>query len=399
MDAVTIERLATLAVEFGANVQPDQIVTVGADLGQEEIARAIAVAAYKRGARFVEVTYFDPYVKRARIEYAREETLDFVPSWIGARVLELGRQRCARISLAGPTAPGALAGLDPARVGRDQLPMTKEGMQVVNEHTTNWTVVPAPTAPWATLVYPELGKEAALARLWRDVEHVCRLDEPDPVAAWESRAATLRDRAEKLTAAGFDALHFEGEGTDFTVGLFPSSIWVTAGDTTVDGIRHWANLPSEEVFTTPDPERAEGVVRSTRPLVLEDGTIIRGLWVRFEGGRAVEIEAEEGGGVLAARARLDEGGSRLGEVALVDRESRIGALGTVFYDTLLDENAVSHIALGDGIEEAVGEEDKPRKNRSQIHVDFMIGANDVDVTAITRDGERVALLRGGTWLL
>jgi aminopeptidase len=399
MRAAGASQLAELAVVLGANVQQDQLVTVSASLGEEEMAREVAAAAYRHGARFVDVTYFDPYVKRARIEHAPEETLDFVPSWYGDRMLELGRQRAARISLSGPAPPDALDGVDPERAGRDQLPFIKEVLTVINERLVNWTVVPSPTPRWARLVYPELAEADALERLWGEIGHVCRLDEPDPVAAWSARAEELEDRARQLAAAGFDALHFEGPGTDLIVGLFPGAEWQTAREETVDGIVHMANLPSEEVLTTPDPERTEGVVRSTRPLALGDGPIVRGLVVRFDGGRAVEITAEEGEEIMRARAALDEGAARLGEVALVDRESRIGQLGTTFLDTLLDENAVSHIALGDGDPALIGEGDRARVNESAMHLDFMIGGDDVDVTGLERGGARIPVLRGGAWQL
>ncbi len=392
-----LERLADLAVVLGANVQPGQILTVGADHGQCELARAIAVNAYKRGARFVDVQYFDPYVKRARIAHAPDETLDFVPSWLSQRMLALGEERAARISLAGPTVPGLLDDLDPERAGRDQLPFVKEIMAVISDRTTNWTVVPCPSEPWARLVYPDLAPEQALDRLWDEVAHVCRLDNPDPIAAWNERADALAGAAERLNDRCFDALHFEGPGTDLTIGLLPSTGFHAARAETVGGIVHLANLPTEEVFGTPDPERAEGRVRSTRPLVLGDGTIIRGLEVRFEGGRAVEIDAEHGALVMRGRAAFDGGASRLGEVALVDRESRIGKLGTVFYDTLLDENAASHIALGDGYDGGLSDADRKRRNRSAIHIDFMIGGDDVAVTGIARSGERVPVMRDGSW--
>ena len=397
MPAVSATRLAELAVVLGANVQKDQLVTVGAYIGQEEMAREVAAAAYRRGARFVDVTYFDPYAKRARIEHARDETLDFVPSWYGERMLELGRQRAARISLAGPAPPDALAGLDPGRAGRDQLPFIKEVLTVINERLVNWTVVPAPTLDWARLVYPDMADAGALERLWHEIAHVCRLDEPDPIAAWAARAQELDGVAERLGAARLDALHFEGPGTDLIVGLFPGGRFETAGGETIDGIWHMANLPSEEIFTTPDPERTEGIVTSTRPLALFDGPIVEGLEVRFEGGRAVEISANKGGEILSGRAALDDGAARLGEVALVDRESRIGRLGTTFLETLLDENAVSHIALGDGDPSLVEEGDRSRVNGSVTHIDFMIGGDDVDVTGVTSDGSRVPVLRGGSW--
>ena len=398
MNEADLSRLADLAVVVGANVQPGQIVGVTAELGHEEIARAIAASAYERGAKFVDVWYIDPLLKRARIEFAPSDTLEYVPPWYGKRILSLGDQRGANIVTRGLTVPNALEGLDPQRAGRDQLPRVKETSVIVNERTVNWTIVAYPTVPWARLCYPGLEVDAALARLWEEVKHVSRLDEPDPLEAWEQRIDQLERAASALNDADLDAVHFEGEGTDLTIGLLPTSIWRMARWETADGVRHLPNVPTEEVFTSPDPERAEGRVRSTKPLVLSDGTMVTGLEVRFEGGRAVEITADEGAEVLRGRTEIDDGGARLGEVALVDGESRIGQLGTVFYETLLDENAASHIALGAGFTFSVeSAEDRARTNQSATHIDFMIGDNDVDVTGLRRDGERVPLLRGGVW--
>jgi aminopeptidase len=393
------ERLADLAVGIGANVQPGQIVTISADVGLEEVVREVARRAYREGAKFVDVTYFDPGVKRARIEHADAETLEFVPPWYAKRVFELGRNHCARVVVAAPSNPRALEGLDPGRLGRDQLPAIAEWMDVLSERTVNWTIIPYPTLNWARLVHPELDDEAAMEKLTREIVHVCRLDEPDPEAAWRARIAELGAVGERLNALALDSLHYEGPGTDLTVGLLPSSSWIGALSTTVDGLVHLPNVPTEEVFTTPDPERAEGHVRSTKPLVLVDGSIVRGLEVRFEGGRAVQVDADEGAEVIRTRMQRDDGASRLGEVALVDRESRIGQLGTVFYETLLDENATSHLAVGSAYEEAVSEDDLPRINRSGTHIDFMVGSDDVDVTGITRDGKRIPVLRGGAWVV
>jgi aminopeptidase len=391
------EGLAEVAVSFAANVQPGQIVYLQAELGQEEFVRATAAAAYRKGAKFVDVNYFDPYVKRARIEHAAEDTLSFVPDWYGDRVLRLGDERAARIFATGASVPGLLDDLDPKRAGQDLLPRLKETGQIVSDRTTNWTIVPVPTPGWARQVFPDLDEDAALERLTHELIHVCRLDEDDPVAAWRRRIEATAAASERLNERRFDALHFEGTGTDLTIGLLPTSIWANALFSTVDGIEHLANVPTEEVFTSPDPERADGVVTSTKPLVFSDGAIVRGLRVRFEGGRAVEVDADEGADYLQMRVEKDEGAARLGEVALVDREGRIGPLGTVFYDTLLDENAASHIALGNGFDFAVGEADRERVNRSAIHVDFMIGSDEVDVTGVSADGERVPVLRGGAW--
>jgi aminopeptidase len=395
-DDATLQRFADLVVGFAANVQEGQIVAIGSELGKEDMVRALAGSAYRHGASFVDVTYLDLHVKRQRILHAREEHLDFVPSWFGQRMLELGRQRCARISLTGPAEPGVLDGLDPERAGRDQFPFLKEASQIIDERTTNWTAIPCPTRGWARLVHPDLDDDAALARLCEQLLHVCRLDEDDPVAAWTERQAVLIGAAERLSARRLDALRFTGPGTDLTVGLLPSSTFRAAAFETVDGVRHMPNLPSEEIFTSPDPARTQGVVRSTKPLVL-GGSIIRGLGVEFRDGRAVRIDADENAEVLRGYAARDEGGARLGEVALVDGQGRIGALDTVFFDTLLDENAASHIALGAAFEFTVGEADRERINRSAVHVDLMIGGPDVDVMGLTAEAGEVPVLRRGEW--
>jgi aminopeptidase len=393
-----LERYADLIINFGANVQPGQILDLGSGLGKEELTRALTASAYKRGAKFVDVNYWDPHLKRVRVQYAPEEVLDFVPPWYGERTLQLGEERGATILLSGPIAPHLYDDLDPERLGRDVFPRVKEWTKVINERTVNWCIAPGPSDKWAELVYPDLEPDDALEKLWQQVMHVCRMDDDDPESSWRRRSADLKSAAERLTERRFDAIHLEGGGTDLTVGLLPTSRWVGGAEETVDGISHMANLPTEEVFTTPDPDRVEGVVRASKPLYSQ-GRIFDGLTVRFEGGRAVQVDAESGAETLRALVAQDEGGSRLGELALVDREGRIGALDTVFYDTLLDENAASHIALGSAYEAAVEEEDLGRINRSSIHIDFMIGSDEVDVTGITRDGERVPVLRESAWQL
>jgi aminopeptidase len=396
MDSDLLERFAELIVGFGANVQPGQVVAIGTEPGKEGLTHATVAEAYRRGAKFVDVMSFDPHVKRARILHADAATLDYVPPWYGERVLALGEHRAARIGLTGPGAPGLLDDLDPTLVGRDQLPWLKENAAVVNARTTNWTAVPCPTPAWAGLVHPDLDADAALARLWEQVAHVCRLDANDPAGEWEERMRTLLEASQGLTERRFDALHFRGPGTDLRIGLLPGSRWLAARFETREGIVHMPNIPSEETFTAPDPERVDGVVRATKPLALS-GAIVRDLEVRFEGGRAVSIEARTGAQTLRTIVARDEGAARLGEVALVDREGRIGALDTVFYDTLLDENAASHIAFGRAYGFSVDEDDRERANLSDIHVDFMIGGDDVDVDGITASGETVPVLRAGAW--
>src|SRR3954453_20292119 len=279
MERETVERLADLAVGVGANLQQDQIVAIGGEPGKEYLVRALAESAYRHGARFVDVSWFDPWVKRARIEHAREETLDFVPPWYGERLLALGESRAARIALSGPPAPGLLEDLDPVRAGRDRLPSVKESGKLVNDRTTNWSIIPCPTPAWGKLVFPDLQPEEALTRLEAHIVHVLRLDEPDPIAAWRERADMLVSAASRLSERRFDALHYRGEGTDLTIGLLPTATWQAARFQTVDGVEHMPNLPREEVFTTPDPRLADGHVTATKPLVLIDGTVVRNLRV------------------------------------------------------------------------------------------------------------------------
>ena len=388
--------LAELVVRLGANVQAGQIVSVSSEPGKEAVARAIAEAAYRAGARFVDLNVFDVHFKRARVLNADPHTLDFVPEWYGERIRALGEHRSATIALTGPVAPRLMADVDPQLLGRDVLPSVRESAEVINARLINWTAAPCPTLGWAQLVHPDLDPDQALEKLWGEIAHICRLDEPDPIAAWNSRLDRLIEVTGKLDALDLDAVRLEGPGTDVTIGLFGGSRWQAARVATVDGIVHVPNIPTEEVFTTPNPTRVDGYVTSTKPL-FTSGAVVDGLRVQFESGRAVSIEADQGAGTVKALTERDEGAARLGEVALVDREGRIGQLGTVFFDTLLDENAASHIALGSGLEFAVEGEDRERVNRSGIHVDFMIGSDEVAVTGITRGGSEVPLLRDGLW--
>ncbi len=398
MDDATLARFAELAVDFGANLQPGQIVSLGCAPGKERLVRAIAERAYERGAKFVDVTWFDPWVKRARVAHAPDDTLEYVPPWYGERMLALGRERGAAITLSGPVAPGLLDDLDPVRAGRDRLPAIRESGEVVSRRELNWTILPGPTPAWANLVHPDLDEDAALAKLEEQLLHVLRLDTDDPVAAWRERADTLVAVAGRLTERNFDALHYEGPGTDLTVGLLSGTSWQAARFETADGIPHMPNLPTEEVFTSPDPTRVDGHVTSSKPLVLMDGTVVRDMAVRFENGSVVELTASTAQETMRTIIARDEGAARLGEVALVDDEGRIGALDTVFYDTLLDENAASHLALGRAFPFLAGDEESAaRMNESDIHIDFMIGRPELSVTGITADGERVSVLVGGKW--
>jgi aminopeptidase len=252
---------------------------------------------------------------------------------------------------------------------------------------------------WAVEVYPELPPAEALERLWDALGRICRLDEEDPAAAWLERMGTLKSVASRLGERRFDAIRFHGEGTDLTIGLFRSSRWHAAEFVTVDGLTFYPNIPSEEMFTTPDPARADGYVTATMPKELY-GSIVDGIRLELAGGKVVRIDADRGADALRAAVSRDEGASRLGEVALVDGDGRVGSLGTVFLETLLDENAASHIALGSGYELTVEDPaEVERVNQSSIHADLMIGRPDLQVDGLTASGEAVPLLRDGAWLI
>ncbi len=393
-----VAAIAELAVGIGANIQPGQIVALSVESGQEPISRAVAEAAYARGAKFVDVSYFDPYIKRSRLMHAPRESLAFVPAWIGERILAIGDAGAARISFQGVADAHVFDDVDPELLGLDLLPRTKESTIVVGKQQTNWCIVPFPTPEWAGLVHPDLEPEAATEKLWQEIERILRLDEPDPVVAWEARLAQLAGVSAKLQDMELDHLRYQGPGTDLTVGLLPSSTWISGQMKSIHGITFTANLPTEETFTAPDPMRVDGVVTATKPLLIPGARPIEGLRVRFEGGRAVQIDADSGAEILRSMCDKDEGAARLGEVALVDRESRIGQSGSVFYSILLDENAASHLALGAAYPFSVADDsDRERANRSAIHVDFMVGSSQVAVTGVRRDGSEIPLLREGAW--
>src|SRR3954464_6847808 len=365
-----LDRYAELIVGFGANVPPAQVVAVEAPPEAAPLVHRIARGAYERGARYVDVVYFDPLVKRIRIETAAEDSLSWVPPWIGRRMLDLGELDAARIVLTPAVPPGLLEGIDATRTSKDRLPTVPELFKMIDDRSVAWTISPYPSRRWARVVYPDLEADEAVERLWADIVHVCRLDEPDPAAAWNERIDQIYDVASRIDALDLDALHFEGPGTDLTIGLLPSSRFAKEGGAshTRTGVRHVANLPTEELFTTPDPERTEGIVAATKPLDV-GGSLITGLRVRFEGGRVVEIDADTNADALRGRVASDDGASRLGEGPLVDRDSRIGKLGRTFFNTLLDENAASHIALGDAYAAPIADPaDLPRINESGVHI-------------------------------
>ncbi|HVU78528.1 MAG TPA: aminopeptidase [Gaiellaceae bacterium] len=396
-----LAKYARLAVQVGLNLQPGQTLAVNALIEHMPLARAIAREAYTAGAAYVDVYYSDQHVRRAHIEQAADEQLGYSPPWLVERYRRLGEDGAALCAITGNPEPELFADLDGERVGKARMREVAEESLKLSDGLCNWTIVAYPNAGWAETVFGEPDVE----RLWQAVAQAVRLDQPDPVAAWREHIARLDERAASLNERRFDHLRYRGPGTDLTIGLHPDSEWQSALDES-RGIKHVANMPTEEVFTTPDARRTEGVVRSTLPLQIQ-GNIVRDLEVRFENGRAVEVRAASGEEVMRTHIAEDEGASRLGEVALVDGHSAVGQTGLVFYDTLFDENASSHIALGTSILQAVpwASELTPDErmargvNHSTIHTDFMIGSNELEIDGVTASGEAVPILRNGDWQL
>jgi aminopeptidase len=408
VDAFTenLNKLAELAIRVGLNLEEGQEIVATAPIEAVDFVRLLAEKAYENGASLFTVLYGDNLITRKRLALVPEAHLDKAPAWLYESMAKAFHEGAARLAVSGND-PKALEGLPPERVGRAQQAQSrayKPALSAITEFVTNWTIVPFAHPGWAKAVFPGLPEEEAVQRLWQAIFQATRVDQEDPVAAWEAHNRALHAKVVFLNEKRFHALHFQGPGTDLTVGLAEGHLWQGGATPTKKGRLCNPNLPTEEVFTAPHRERVEGVVRASRPLALS-GQLVEGIWARFEKGVAVEVGAEKGEEVLKKLLETDEGARRLGEVALVPADNPIAKTGLVFFDTLFDENTASHIAFGQAYAENLegrpsGEEFRRRGgNESMVHVDWMIGSEEVDVDGLLEDGTRVPLMRRGRWVV
>ena len=388
-----LEAYADLAVRVGANVQEGQTVFLTTQVEHAPLARALTRAAYRAGARYVDVRYRDDHVRHAMIDLGPDEALTHSPDWV--KTLYRAMEGQAQLWTTGDPEPELMNDLDGERVGRARMTEVVEIIrdQMV-ERSLNWSGIAYPSEGWATQVYGEPDVE----RLWEAVAFCTRLDEADPVQAWRDHMARLEGRAKTLNELGLDAIHYTGPGTDLTVGLNANARWMSALFRTRDGVEYVPNMPTEEIFTTPDCRRAEGTIRSSRPLVL-DGDIIEGLQLTVKDGKIVDVRADKGAGIVRGQLEVDDRAAYFGELALVDGTSRVGQTHTTFFDTLYDENATCHIAYGFGVPEVFDDEPGEGMNMSNVHTDFMVGGPELAVDGITKDGRTVAILREDIWQL
>jgi aminopeptidase len=402
-----IDRLAQVAVTVGLGLRAGQEVVLTAPLQAMPLVQRIVEHAYKSGATNVTTLLSDDVATLSRFEHAHDAAFDHAPAWLYEGMANAYRAGAARLAIGGEN-PALLAGQDPDRVSRANRARSvayRPAMELITNFAINWSIVTYATPAWAALMFPDLSEDEAVAKLWDAIFAASRVDSPDPIAAWAAHNAALHARTAHLNGKHYDALHFRGPGTDLRVGLADGHIWLGGAEAAKNGIVCNPNIPSEEVFTTPHLARVEGHVRSTKPLSYQ-GTLIRDIAVTFEAGRITEAHASSGENVLQKVLGTDEGARRLGEVALVPHSSPISASGLLFFNTLFDENAASHIALGQSYRTCIeggttaSDTDLAERgaNSSLIHIDWMIGSGEIDVDGVMAGGSTEPVMRGGEWV-
>jgi aminopeptidase len=403
-----LDRLAEVAARIGLGLRQGQELVLTAPTDALPLIRRITDHAYRAGALLVTTFYADDPCILARFAHAPDASFDYAPVWLQDAIATAFKNGAARMAIAGAN-PALLSGQDPAKVARANVAASKAAkpaMELITRHEINWTIVAAATPEWAKLVFPSEPADQAVSSLWEAIFHASRITGEDPVADWLAHGARLKQRVDVLNAKRFSALHFKSQdgSTDLRVGLADQHLWAGGGTTAGNGIYCQPNIPTEECFTTPHKDRVDGVVRASKPLS-HQGTLIENIRCRFEGGRIVEATATAGEDVLNRLISTDDGARRLGEVALVPASSPIAATGILFWSTLFDENAASHIALGQAYSTCLigGEKMDDQAlaalgaNSSLIHVDWMIGSPRMDVDGIAADGSAEPLMRSGEW--
>lgn len=408
-----LDRLASVAVNAGLGLARGQELVMTASVEALPLARRITARAYQAGASLVTTLLSDEESALLRYRHAANESFDKAPGWLYEGMAAAFRSGAARLAIAGGN-PALLSNEDPEKVGRANRAVSqayRPALELITRHDINWTIVASATPAWAAAVFPNLPREQALEKLWGAIFRASRADAGDPVATWKEHDAGLHRRADFLNAKRYSALHFRGPGTNLRVGLADDHRWMGGGTRAGNGVYCIPNMPTEEVFTTPHKDRVEGTVTSTKPLSYQ-GTLIEKISVRFAGGRVAEAKAASGQQVLERMIDTDEGGRRLGEVALVPHSSPIASSGLLFWNTLFDENAASHIALGQAYSTCLINGDRLTKeelaargaNESLIHVDWMIGSAEIDLDGIPaasngKPGSPEPLMRKGEWVV
>ena len=403
-----LDAYARLTVRSGLNISPGQQLLITAPLDAVPLVRRITEHAYRAGASLVTTIYSDDVTTLARYQHAADDTFDTAQAWLFNGMAEAFKGGAARLAIAGED-PALLSGQDPRKLTRANKARSlayRPALELITGFAINWCVIAAATPAWAKSVFPELPEAEALERLWRAIFSCTRADLPDPVKAWEEHSAALARRTAFLNERRYAALKYSGPGTDLTLGLADDHVWKGGAGKARNGVICNANIPTEEVFTCPHKDRVDGTVCSTKPLSYQ-GSLIDGIKVRFEKGRIVEMTATKGEEAFRSLISTDDGAARLGEVALVPHSSPISASGIIFNNTLFDENAASHIAVGQSYTENIRDGGNRTKdemaalgaNASLVHVDWMIGSGALDIDGVKADGTSEPLMRKGEWAI
>jgi aminopeptidase len=401
-----LDRYAQLIVRSGVNVGRGQELLMTAPVDALPLVRLITEHAYKAGASLVTTLFGDDAATLARFKHAPDESFDLATGWLFDGMANAFKAGTARLAIIGED-PALLAGQDTDKVARANRARSKAyrpALELIASHAINWCVAAAATPAWARSVFPDKQPDVSLDALWQAIFTCSRADRPDPVQAWVEHSRDLRQRTDFLNARRYSALKYRGPATDLTIGLVDDHVWKGGASVSKNGVTCNPNIPSEEVFTMPHKDRVDGTVVATKPLSYQ-GTFIEGIRVRFEAGRIVEAHADKGVDVFANMISTDEGAARLGEVALVPHSSPISRSGIVFNNTLFDENAASHIAVGQSYGDTMANGGSMSKdalakagaNASLIHVDWMIGSGKLDIDGMRSDGTAEPLMRQGEW--